>query len=169
MRLAIKFICAVIGGSALLIGGAVGLMAFLEYPGGMRSSYRAADHDRRLTGIAREAIPIITALDGFYLRHGACPQPTAAEEIAEWQSGLPASLTAQRHGRFIVITGPTVGPGWIYDISEPDPSECSLSRKLGWDPALVWLKRSDGAHWVFVPGDGSADKPIRIDLENRLR
>ena len=45
--------------------------------------------------------------------------------------------------------------------SDIDPETCQLSRKLGWDPDLVWRKGQ--TKWIFAPGDGSADATIDLD------
>jgi len=58
--------------------------------------------------------------------------------------------------------------GWLYYVSD-DPRSCRLSRKLGWDPDLVWSRDRDRTQWIFVPGDGSDEKPIRLDPAPQTR
>jgi hypothetical protein len=137
-------------------------MAEEGYPGGFSSNYPATDYDARLTGIAREAVPIIVAVDGFYARHGQCPRPIIPGEFAELRAALAEGLVAARHGQFVRIGSPGTVTGWLYYVSE-DPRSCSLSRKLGWDPDLVWSRDRDQTQWIFVPGDGGDEKPIRIE------
>ena len=139
-----------------------------EYPGGFPSPYPATDHDARLTGIAGEAIPIILAVEEFHVRHGQCPRPIIPGELAELRAGLPAGLVAKAHGRFVEIRAPGMPAGWLYYVSD-DPGSCTLSRKLGWDPDLVWSRTPGGAQWIFVPGDGGGEKPIRLDPAARTR
>jgi hypothetical protein len=68
------------------------------------------------------------------------------------------------HGRFVMLHVPNQPPGWVYSASETHPEACSLWRKLGWDPALIWQRDGDKTGWVFDPGDGSDEKPIRLNL-----
>jgi hypothetical protein len=133
-----------------------------EYPGGLPSGYPATDYDARLTGIAREATPIIAAVDGAYARRRHCPRPTVPTELAGLRAGFTDRLVATPHGQFVEIRSPGMVTGWLYYVFD-DPRSCTLSRKLGWDPDLVWSRSPDGAQWSFVPGDGSDAKPIRLD------
>jgi len=50
----------------LLAVSLIAMTVVFEYPGGMPPSYKAIDHDTRLTPIAREARPIIQLLDRYY-------------------------------------------------------------------------------------------------------
>jgi hypothetical protein len=163
VRFVLKLVGAIVGGIVVLAVGLVGLLLYFEWLGGMPSSYRAVDHDRRLTGVAREAVPLIAAIDAFYKNHGACPQPDRAAELAEFRAGLTDGYTAESHGRFVVLQQPHVIPGWIYDTSEAHAGACSLWRKLGWDPALIWRRDGDQTGWVFDPGDGNDERPLRLD------
>ena len=144
------------------------MKAEAEYPGGLPSSYPATDYDARLTGVAREAIPIIVAVDGFYARHGQCPRPVIPGDLAELRAALAEGLIATRHGQFVLIGSPGMVTGWLYYVAD-DPRSCRLSRKLGWDPDLVWSRNRDRTQWIFVPGDGSDEKPIRLEPEPRTR
>ena len=152
----------------LIVCGATGAMVEDESPGGFPSGYPAADYDARLTGIAREAIAIIVAVDGFYVRHRRCPRPMIPGEFAELRAGLAAGLAPTPHGRSVEIRSPGVVTGWLYYVFD-DPGSCTLSRKLGWDPDLVWSRNPDGAQWSFVPGDGGNAKTIRLDPTPRTR
>jgi hypothetical protein len=131
--------------------------------GELPPSYPAAGNDPRLLSIAREAAPLIAAIDAFYRNHGACPQPDRAAELAEFSASLTDGYTAARHGRFVMLQQPQVIPSWIYDTAEARPTACSLWRKLGWDPALIWRRDGDTTGWVFDPGDGSDERPLRLD------
>ena len=48
--------------------------------------------------------------------------------------------------------------------SDIDPETCQLSRKLGWDPDLVWHRHKDQTKWIFAPGDGSPETAIDLDI-----
>src|SRR5271155_6253992 len=78
---------------ALLSGSWIVLMIVFEYPGGVPPSYRAADHDRRLAQIAREAAPIIQLIDSYYKAHGRCP-PVSESDWAELAKSLPEGVVA---------------------------------------------------------------------------
>ena len=146
----------------------IGLMMIFEYPGGMSSSYRATNHDRRLTSIALEAAPIIESIDRYYRVHGHCPQATESD-LAELRESLPESLYAGFRSGKIEFRASGAPAGWTYYSSSKKLTACELSRKLGWDPALVWLRRDDTSSWVFVPGDGSKDKVIDLDVGHSSR
>jgi hypothetical protein len=129
----------------------------------MRSSYKPTNQDARLTPIAREALPVIQAIDRYYSGHGQCPRPTESG-VAELRKDLPESLAATPRGDKIEFRGAKAVTGWIYYSSDAEPAVCQLWRKLGWDPALVWLRRGDQTRWIFVPGDGSGEKMIDLDI-----
>lgn len=154
---------AVVGICALIAGILFALMPSLRYPGGMTASYRAGDHDPRLSEIAREAVPMIAAVEAFYARHGACPRPGRPAELAEFCADLAGGIVAERRHRFVELHPPGKPLGWLYDAAEPAGGSCTLWRKLGWDPALVWRRNRDGARWIFAPGDGSDEREIAVD------
>ncbi len=156
MKTFFKFVAGLIGLVVLMAALAVALMSYLEYPGGMPSSYRATDYDRRLTGIAREAAPIIAAIGRFYAAHHACPRA-----IADF--GAVTGFEAVTRGNSIDFQKPHAIVGWSYAVSRQSASACSLWRKLGWDPALTWIRDGDKTRWIFVPGDGSEEIPIKLD------
>jgi hypothetical protein len=152
--------------AALLVAAAVaviGLAIFFEYPGGMASSYRAADHDRRLTPIARSAAPIIAAIDRFYAANDQCPRVNESD-LSQLRANLPPDLAGTLQGRAIEFRPPGAVSGWLYYASNTDPSSCALSYKLGWDPALEWSRQGARTTWTFVPGDGSDDRTIVLDI-----
>jgi len=138
-------------------------MIYFEYPGGMPSSYRATDHDARLTAIAREAVPIINAINRFYGAHGQCPRVNE-KDLAELRDGLAAGLTTNFEAGEIEFRAANATPGWSYYSPDKDPTACTLSRKLGWDPDLVWSRHGEQTKWIFVPGDGSADVDVDLDI-----
>jgi hypothetical protein len=147
--------------AAIAAGGLILLAVVFEYPGGMSSTYRAADHDRRLTGIAREAAPAIQAIDRFYKAHAQCPREDDLEELRQ---DLPQNVdVSDRVGRIEFRVSASAN-GWLYSPGRTDPSSCSLWHKLGWDPALVWLRHGEQTKWVFVPGDGSEGTTIDLDI-----
>lgn len=166
MRPAFTFLGVVVG-IALVFGMSIRLMAADDYPGGMSLGYPVTYYDRRMTDIAREAIPIIAALNGFYGRHGQCPRPGIPGELTELRTGL-RGFVATRQGQFVEISSPEMITGWVYYVFA-DPGSCTLSRKLGWDPDLMWSRSRAGAQWIFVPGDGSDEKPTRLDPASPAR
>jgi hypothetical protein len=139
------------------------LMIVFEYPGGIAPSYRVTDHDTRLTPIAREAIPIIQTIDRFYKAHGQCPR-VSADDLAELQKGIGNDVVATIVAGEISFQMSGSVIGWMYYSPDQHRSSCSLSRKLGWDPALVWQRDGEKTNWVFVPGDGSEEKPIQLNI-----
>jgi hypothetical protein len=157
---------ALVGVAALAIvavGAMIALVYYFEYPGGMPSSYRAADGDTRLTRIAREAAPIIASIDRFYGVRGECPRVSDGD-LAELRKTLPKNLATSFHAGEIEFRASGAIVGWMYYSSDKDPSACQLSRKLGWDPDLVWLRHGEQTKWVFVPGDGSDEREIHLDI-----
>jgi hypothetical protein len=148
---------------AAAAGAVIGLAIFFEYPGGMASSYRAVDHDRRLTPIARSAAPIIAAIDHFYAANGRCPHVNESD-LSQLHADLPPDLAGTLQGRAIEFRPPGAVSGWLYYASNTDPSSCALSYKLGWDPALEWSRHGARTTWTFVPGDGSDDRTIVLDI-----
>jgi hypothetical protein len=164
MRLAAKTAIG-LGGAVMALCGAA-LAAALQTPGGGSPSHPARNYDRQLTSIAREAIPLIAAVDGFYAAYHSCPQPSQANELAMLRAALTAGYVAEIHGRFVALHVPGKLPGWTYDTSDEHPTSCSLWRRLGWDPALIWRRDGGRTYWVFDPGDGSREKPILLNLGN---
>jgi hypothetical protein len=148
----------------LVAGSLIVLMIVFEYPGGMPSSYRAADHDARLTAIAREAVPIIQSINRYYKAHGQCPQ-VSADDLAELQNGIGRSVTATIVGSEINFQISGAATGWMYYSSSQHRASCSLARKLGWDPDLIWQRDGEKTEWIFVPGDGREEKPVQLNIE----
>jgi hypothetical protein len=151
---------------ALLIvaaGSVIALMTYFEFPGGMPPSYRATDHDARLTTIARDAAPIINAIDRFYNAHGQCPR-VSEHDLAELRNALPAGFTASFVAGEIELRAANEIMGWSYYSPNKDPSACTLSCKLGWDPDLVWSRHGEQTQWIFVPGDGSDETVVDLDV-----
>ena len=154
----ITFIASLIGAIILVAAVAVALAVYFEFPGGMTPSYRASDHDRRLTPIAREAAPLIAAIRRFYTAHGRCPQIND-DDLVELRG--VGGYQAEIRGRYIAFsqTGPSF---WLYSLGGT-PTACQLWRKLGWDPALIWYRDGEKSGWMFAPGDGSKDIPLVLD------
>jgi hypothetical protein len=152
---------------AAVLPSMVGLwiLAFvLEYPGGMRSSYKPSGHDRRLTSAAREAAPMIEAISRYYQAHGRCPGGGDLDELRET---LPARLIVTRSngnaGEFD-FRQPEWSPGvsWLYFADKP--TLCGLWRKLGWDPSIRWERSEGETRWIFDPGDGSDETEVALDV-----
>jgi hypothetical protein len=149
---------AVAAVAAMLVCGAV--LAYLMGLGGLSPGYRARDGDLLLTQIARSALPIIDALDRFRADRGAYPSRSEAETTA-LTAYLPTGVKIIRAGNWLMFDTGGLSP-WAYYPAEADNSAYTLSVKLGWDPRLVYLRNRDGPRWVFVPGDGSEEKPVAL-------
>jgi hypothetical protein len=162
MQLSKRRIMTALGALAIVAAGLLTAW-IIGYPGGIRSSYTPTNHDARLTPIAREAAPMIQAIDRYYSAHGQCPRPTESG-VAELRKDLPEGLTSTLRGDKIELRGANAVTGWLYYSSDAEPTVCQLWRKLGWDPALVWLRRGDQTRWIFVPGDGTDQKMIDLDI-----
>jgi hypothetical protein len=117
--------------------------------------------DTRLSAIAGEARGVIAVIDWFYVRHRACPQPSRPAELAELQSGVGDGTEIEPRGRFVAIGGIAMAAEWLYYTSPDHPDRCTLWRKLGWDPALIWRRHGGTASWSFDPGDGTPERPFR--------
>ena len=118
--------------------------------------------DPLLASVASEARETIAVLDWFYVQHRACPQPAQPAELAELQSGLGDGFSVDRQGQFVAIRGISMADVWFYYASPDHPDRCTLWRKLGWDPALIWRRRGNSTGWVLDPGDGTAERPLKL-------
>jgi hypothetical protein len=167
MKILFKRIAIVLAAVAAVVilaaGSLIVLMVYFEYPGGMGSSYGATDHDRRLTTIARTATAVIQAIDIFYRAHGQCPRMSETD-FAELRAALPAGTGAEFGNKDIEFHPMNMVNGWSYFSADKDPTSCQLSHKLGWDPDLIWLRHGEQTKWVFVPGDGTDEKTIVLDI-----
>jgi hypothetical protein len=125
-----------------------GFLWFVEWPGGMRPDYAAADYDPRLTQEAATAKPLIVALKRYHDDHSAFPAHAA--DLLSYLSSPPAQLSA---------------PDYILDWDYyrlPKRGGYVLSRKLGWDPRLKYSCSGSESHWSFDPGDGSPEKTLLL-------
>jgi hypothetical protein len=141
-----------------LVGMSAAVLA--QSLGGVSPSRVVLDGDPQLTAIARTALPLIKALDRFRALYGRCPR---LEDRAGFAALLPVGTTivGSFTGGFALSHGEA--PPWIYQAPASHPARCSLSRKLGWDPDLVYAVDGPHSRWVFAPGDGSDDRTIRLD------
>jgi hypothetical protein len=124
------------------------LLVVCEFPGGMRPSYQARNYDPRLTREASTATPAIAALNRYRSQHSAFP--AAASQLAPY---LPPAYATT-----IGLKESYVGR-WNYWKTD-NGQGYRLSLRLGWDPFLYYQYDGSKGHWVFVPGDGSPEKPI---------
>src|SRR5437763_15226958 len=142
----------------LLLGAAVAGQAFAAGDAAL-----PARTDPRVLEVAQEARQTIAVIDWFYVQHRACPQPSRPAEFAELQGGLGDGFSLEPRGQFTLIRGISMLSPWLYYTSSSHPERCTLWRKLGWDPALIWRRHVGGGKWVYDPGDGSAERPLRLD------
>jgi len=122
----------------------------------------ASGSDASLAAIASEARQTIAVIDWFYVQHRACPQPSRPAELEELQRDLGDGFSVELQGQFAAIRGISMSSVWLYYTSPAHPDKCTLWRKLGWDPALIWRRDRSNGLWVFDPGDGSAERPIKF-------
>jgi hypothetical protein len=147
MAKSIKLILAFAG---FLLSIAIALAAFLwfsEWPGGMRSSYPAADYDPRLTREAATGTPLIAALKRYHEEHAAFPDHAA--DFASYLPNPPEQLGTQ---------SPYILDWRYYRLKKS--GGYVLTRKLGWDAKLLYYYDGPGTRWVFDPGDGTPTKTI---------
>ena len=116
-------------------------------PGGVTSTYAAADGDMRLTAEATTAVPIAKAVKAYFATHSTYPPMTELQSLLK-----PSPVSSSRGGQI---------NGWSY-FPDSDKQGFSLTRKLGWDTALRYSWDGTSDEWYFEPGDGSASK--KIDL-----
>ena len=118
--------------------------------------------DARLMTVAREARQAIEMIDWFYVRNGACPQPTRPADLEEMQSGLGDGYSVEPQGRFVAIRGISMVSGWLYYTSPKHADQCMLWRKLDWDAALIWRRHGGSTEWGLDPGDGGTERRLRL-------
>ena len=135
-----RLLFATAGVLMLSFAGAAGLWVVYLWPGGVRPTYNAVDHDLLLTYRARSAKQIIEGVERYRLQHGDYAPDLAALAPSE---AMPAATT-EIHG-------------WGYTASADG---YTLSSRLGWDPSLEYVVEGAASRWVFSPGDGSPDKTI---------
>ena len=122
-----------------------------------------ARSDPQLIEVVSEARQTIAVIDWFYVQHRACPQPSQAAELEALQDGLGDGFSIDLEGQFVAIRGISMSSVWLYYTSPAHPDKCTLWRKLGWDPALIWRRHRGGGRWVFDPGDGSQERPLKLN------
>jgi hypothetical protein len=120
----------------------------------------ASPADPRLAAIAQEAREVIAVVDWFYIRHRACPQPSRPGELAEMSSDLGDGFSIEPRGQFTDIGGISMAEHWLYYTSPEHADKCTLWRKLGWDPSLIWRRHRGGGSWSYDPGDGTPERPL---------
>jgi hypothetical protein len=118
--------------------------------------------DPRLFGVAQEARQTIAVIDWFYVQHRACPQPSRPAELEALQRDLGDGYSVDVEGQFVAIRGISMSSVWLYYSSPAHSETCTLWRKLGWDPALIWRRYPGGGQWALDPGDGGAERPLKL-------
>ena len=121
-----------------------------EAPGERAPGEYPDDRDPRLTALARSALPIIAAIERFRTANRRFPGVAEA-----------AALDIERVKGRDIGTFAALGD-WLY-YPERDGSGFTLSRKLGWDPRLLYQREGTAQRWVYDPGDGSATKEIVLE------
>ena len=151
----------IIGAVAVIALASLSLGLAAERYAPMRvAPFRVQDHDPYLTQIARIGLPLIAAIQSFRTRYGRCPGP---EDQAALTPLLPPGekIIAVFQGGFVLSHGEIAY--WIYQFPAQGPQQCSLSRKLSWDPDLVYQFEGASGHWLYAPGDGGDDVPLALD------
>jgi hypothetical protein len=110
--------------------------------------------------VALEAREAVAVIDWFYVRHRACPQPSRPGEIDELLGGLGDGFSVETKGQFVEIRGISMLGSWLYYTSPDHPDRCTLWRKLGWDPSVIWRRHAGGGKWYYDPGDGTPERPL---------
>ena len=134
----------------LALFGCAAIAAHAETPGGRRPGDYPNDRDPRLTALARSAQPIIVAIERFRAANQHFPSTAEA-----------AGLEIERIKGQVAGTFAALGD-WLY-YPERDGSGYTLSRKLGWDPRLIYQREGTGQRWIYDPGDGSEQKEIILE------
>lgn len=132
----------------LIVGGALWLVTASNWPGGIRADYQPKANDKQLTEFAKTALPVIAELTSTRAASKANQFPTNAAELVVLSAGR------------LTLAGRGVND-WHYEPS-PDGSAYLLSRKLGWDPKLVFRFDGKQGSWAFEPGDGSPEKLVLL-------
>ena len=113
----------------------------------LRPDYHPSDYDRRLTSMAKTALPIIAAIRKYHVQKGDYP-----DEPSKLAPLLPKARI-DKLGQDI--------DGWHY-YRAPNSDGFSLSFPLGWDPTLEYQFDGRSGTWTFDPGDGSPVKPLKL-------
>ena len=121
-----------------------------------------ANADAEPVAVAHEARQVIAVIDAFYAGHHACPQPSRPGELSELQAALGDGYSVEPQGQFVAIRGISMAESWLYYTSPAHADTCTLWRKLGWDPALIWRRHRYGEKWTLDPGDGRPEKPLTV-------
>lgn len=116
--------------------------------------------DPGVPDIAQEARQTIAVIDWFYVRHRACPQPTAPAELVELQDGLGDGFSVDLEGRFAAIRGISMSGVWLYYASPAHPEKCTLWRKLTGGAAVIWRRNRSGGQWSFLRGGGGREQRL---------
>jgi hypothetical protein len=141
--------CLTLAGlAALAIALPVCFLVFSEWPGGMRPTYDAKDHDPRLTRVAATARPVIVALARYHNDHAAFPP-----EAGDLASYLPRPPEEAEQ------PGPEYLLGW-HSFNLKRDGGYVISYRLGWDPDLKYYSDGSESRWAFSPGDGTPEKTI---------
>ncbi len=100
------------------------------------------------------AQPILMALDRYRHEHDCYP----GEGDPSLAAYLPATIKLTRSGRRTQLYTDSEVNSWLYERNERDCLAYTLSRKLSWDPRLIYRRAGTKGQWVVDPGDGGAEQ-----------
>jgi hypothetical protein len=124
-------------------------------------AHAASAADNPISEVAYEARQVIAIVEWFYVRHRACPLPSRPAELAMLQDRLGDGYSAEPQGAFLEIRGISMAEGWRYYASPSHPDKCTLLRKLGRGPTLIWRWQRGIGRWALDAGDGRPERPVK--------
>ncbi len=112
------------------------------------------DFDEDLTVIARSSCSLIRAINSYHVKENKYPAKLT-DLFPDYLFPIADELTFYQPGNQALKWR-----NWLY---EPDADAgYSLSFKLGWDSCLGIIDPSKLTDWVYIPGDGSPNRPIKL-------
>jgi hypothetical protein len=140
-----------IAGAGMIITASLIVIAVV----GLMSSPIAGQRDNDAALMA-DAKPILTALDRYRADHDCYPNADDPP-LAKY---LPAGIEISRAGQRTQLYTDSPVNGWLYEHSDQNCLAYTLSRKLGWDPRLIYRREGPTGQWVRDPGDGGAEQVL---------
>lgn len=115
--------------------------------------------DDQTAPLMRAATPILATLERFRVEHGCYPNA----QDAAYARYVPATIKTVRSGTWIRFNTDGDIIGWMYERTANDCLAYSLSRKLGWDPNLIYRREGMTGKWVVDPGDGGDERVLATE------